>query len=80
MSESLTFEVSQSAILGLGPPSSALSIRSARLLRLLSRPFADLDVDFAGLRDRSFRFVKVDAEAFLRDMEERGAGLSPAPI
>jgi EAL domain-containing protein (putative c-di-GMP-specific phosphodiesterase class I) len=81
LSESLTFEVSQSAIRGLAPA----ELGSLDTLGALGYGFcldhvADLDVDFAGLRERSFRFVKVDAKAFLRDMEEKGTSLPGADM
>lgn len=76
LSESLIFEVSQPAILAL----SAAELGSLDTLGALGYGFcldhvADLDVDFTGLRDRYFRFVKIDAKTFLHDMEEKGAGL-----
>ncbi|MBK5197597.1 MAG: EAL domain-containing protein [Methyloceanibacter sp.] len=81
LSESLTFEVSQAAILGLG----AAELGSLDTLGALGYGFCldhvtELDVDFARLRDRHFRFVKVAAKAFLRDVEERGAGLPGADM
>jgi cyclic-di-GMP phosphodiesterase, flagellum assembly factor TipF len=76
LSESLIFEVSQPAILGL----SAAELGSLDTLGALGYGFcldhvADLDVDFAGLRDRYFRFVKIDTTTFLHDMEVKGGGL-----
>jgi len=76
LSESLIFEVSQPAILGL----STAELGSLDTLGALGYGFcldhvADLDVDFGGLRDRYFRFVKMDAKTFLHDIEEKGAGL-----
>jgi cyclic-di-GMP phosphodiesterase, flagellum assembly factor TipF len=76
LSESLIFEVNQPAILGL----SGAELGSLDTLGALGYGFCldhvgDLDVDFGGLRDRHFRFVKIDAKAFLHDMEEKGGGL-----
>jgi len=76
LSESLIFEVSQPAILALTPD----ELGSLDTLGALGYGFcldhvADLDVDFTGLRDRYFRFVKIDAKTFLHDVEEKGAGL-----
>jgi cyclic-di-GMP phosphodiesterase, flagellum assembly factor TipF len=81
LSESLIFEVSQAAILGLEPA----ELGSLDTLGALGYGFSldhvsDLDVDFAGLRDRHFRFVKVDAGTFLHDMEVRGKGLPGADM
>ncbi len=74
LSESLFFEVSQQAIRGL----SADELKSLNTLGDLGFRFsldhvADLDVDFAALRDRQFRFVKIETATFLRGMEEAGA-------
>jgi cyclic-di-GMP phosphodiesterase TipF (flagellum assembly factor) len=77
LSESLVFEVSQPAILGL----SASELGALDTLGALGYGFsldhvADLDVDFIGLRERSFRFVKVDAGIFLGGMKEKGSAFS----
>jgi cyclic-di-GMP phosphodiesterase TipF (flagellum assembly factor) len=74
LSDSLFFEVSQPAIRGL----SAEELKSLNALGALGFHFsldhvADLDVDFAALRDRHFRFVKIEAKTFLRGMQETGA-------
>ncbi len=79
LSESLIFEVSQRALLGL----ETSELGSLDTLGALGYCFSldqvsDLDVDFAGLRDRHFRFIKVDAKTFLHDMEVRGKGLPGA--
>jgi cyclic-di-GMP phosphodiesterase TipF (flagellum assembly factor) len=81
LSESLIFEVSQPAILGL----SAAELGALDTLGALGYGFsldhvADLDVDFIGLRERSFRFVKIDASTFLHDMKEKGAAFSAADM
>jgi cyclic-di-GMP phosphodiesterase, flagellum assembly factor TipF len=74
LSESLIFEVSQPAILGL----NAAELGALDTLGALGYGFsldhvADLDVDFASLRDRSFRFVKIEAKTFLHDLEAKGS-------
>ena len=76
LSESLVFEVNQPAILAL----TRAELSAFDTLGALGYGFSldhvgDLDVDFAGLRDRSFRFVKIDATTFLHGMKERGAAL-----
>jgi cyclic-di-GMP phosphodiesterase TipF (flagellum assembly factor) len=81
LSESLIFEVSQSAILGL----SADELGALDTLGALGYGFsldhvADLDVDFASLRDRSFRFVKIDAKTFLHDMAAKGSPFTAAEM
>jgi cyclic-di-GMP phosphodiesterase TipF (flagellum assembly factor) len=67
LSENLIFEVSQAAIAGFG----ATEFGAFETLAALGYGFsldhvADFDLDFVGLRDRSFHFVKVDAPTFLR--------------
>ena len=81
LSESLIFEVSQSAILGL----SADELGALDTLGALGYGFsldhvADLDVDFASLRDRSFRFVKIDTKTFLHDMAAKGSVFSASEM
>jgi cyclic-di-GMP phosphodiesterase TipF (flagellum assembly factor) len=68
--ENLIFEVNQAAIAGFG----ATEFGAFETLAALGYGFsldhvADFDLDFVGLRDRSFRFVKVDAPTFLRVMK-----------
>jgi cyclic-di-GMP phosphodiesterase, flagellum assembly factor TipF len=81
LSESLIFEVNQPAILAL----ETSELGSLDTLGTLGYSFSldhvsDLDVDFAGLRDRHFRFIKVDAKTFLHDIEVRGKGLPGADM
>ena len=81
LSESLIFEVNQPAILALETSElGSLDTLGALGYRFSLDHVSDLDVDFAGLRDRHFRFVKVDAKTFLRDMEVRGKGLPGADM
>jgi cyclic-di-GMP phosphodiesterase, flagellum assembly factor TipF len=81
LSESLIFELSQPAVLAL----ESSEFGSLDTLGALGYSFSldhvsDLDVDFAGLRDRHFRFVKVAAKTFLHDMDVRGKGLRGADM
>ncbi len=70
LSESLIFEVSQPAIAGFGTTEfGAFDTLAALGYGFSLDHVADFDLDFVGLRDRSFRFVKVDAPDFLRDHE-----------
>ncbi len=76
LSESLVFEVSQKAMDGL----SRGELAALDTLGALGYGFSldhveDLDVDFATLRERHFRFVKIAAPLFLDDIEARGAVL-----
>ena len=73
LSESLIFEVSQRAIAGFG----ATELGAFDTLAALGYGFsldhvADFDLDFIGLRDRSFRFVKIDAPTFLGGNDKVG--------
>ncbi len=81
LSESLIFEVSQPAILGLSTDElGALDTLGALGYGFSLDHVADLDVDFASLRDRSFRFVKIDAKTFLHDMEAKGSAFSASEM
>jgi cyclic-di-GMP phosphodiesterase, flagellum assembly factor TipF len=74
LSENLFFEVSQRELRGLGASElESLNTLGALGFRFSLDHVADLDVDFAALRDRHFRFVKIEAITFLRGMEETGA-------
>jgi cyclic-di-GMP phosphodiesterase TipF (flagellum assembly factor) len=76
LSESLIFEVSQAGILALTRGElSCFDTLGALGFGFSLDHVGDLDIDFAGLRDRSFRFVKIDAKTFLHDMKEKGAAL-----
>ena len=75
LSESLIFEVSQAAIAGFGTTEfGAFDTLAALGYGFSLDHVVDFDLDFVGLRDRSFRFVKVDAPAFLHGNE--GGGFS----
>jgi cyclic-di-GMP phosphodiesterase TipF (flagellum assembly factor) len=76
LSESLVFEISQKAMQGL----TRGELAALDTLGALGYGFSldhvdDLDVDFASLRERHFRFVKIAASLFLEDIEARGAVL-----
>jgi cyclic-di-GMP phosphodiesterase TipF (flagellum assembly factor) len=70
LSESLIFEVGQRGIAGFGTTEfGAFDTLAALGYGFSLDHVTDFDLDFIGLRDRSFRFVKVDAPTFLRDYE-----------
>jgi len=76
LSESMIFEVNQPGILALTRGElSCFDTLGALGFGFSLDHVGDLDIDFAGLRDRSFRFVKIDAKTFLHDMKEKGAAL-----
>jgi cyclic-di-GMP phosphodiesterase TipF (flagellum assembly factor) len=77
LGDNLTFQVSQAAVRDLG----ASGMASLKTLGKLGFCFsldriADLDVDFAGLRDHFFRFVKVDVSTLLHGTDEARAGIA----
>ncbi|HYJ57940.1 MAG TPA: EAL domain-containing protein [Methyloceanibacter sp.] len=81
LSESLIFEVSQPAILSLNEAElGALDTLGALGYGFSLDHVADLDIDFVGLRDRFFRFIKIDAKTFLGDMKAKGASFSAADM
>jgi cyclic-di-GMP phosphodiesterase TipF (flagellum assembly factor) len=76
LADSLTFQVSQRSVLDLG----ASELAGLKTLGKLGFVFsldnvADLDVDFAALRDHFFRYVKIEAKTLLHDMQEARASI-----
>ena len=81
LSESLIFEVSQPAILALNADElGALDTLGALGYGFSLDHVADLDMDFASLRDRSFRYVKIDAKTFLHGLAARGSSFTAAEM
>ncbi len=81
LSESLIFEVSQPGILALNADElGALDTLGALGYGFSLDHVADLDVDFASLRDRSFRYVKIDAKTFLRGLAAKGSRFTAAEM
>jgi cyclic-di-GMP phosphodiesterase, flagellum assembly factor TipF len=74
LADSLIFQVSQRAVLDLGTGELASLKALGKLGFVYSLDHvADLDVDFAGLRDNFFRFVKIEAKTLLHGIEEAWA-------
>ena len=76
LADSLTFQLSQRAVLDIG----ADELAGLKTLGKLGFVFsldrvADLDVDFAALRDHFFRYVKIEAKTLLHDMAEARASI-----
>ena len=68
-------------ILGLGADGlQAMKTLGELGFRFALDHVADLDVDFAGLRDRNFRFVKIEAQTLLHDMAESGARIPASDL
>jgi cyclic-di-GMP phosphodiesterase TipF (flagellum assembly factor) len=81
LAESLTFQVSQRAMLDLGAEELAGLKRLGQLGFVFSLDHvANLDVDYAALRDHFFRYVKIDAETLLHDLEQAGAAVPAADM
>ena len=81
LSDSLTFQVSQRAVLDLEPDELAGLKRLGKLGFVFSLDHvADLDVDFAALRDHFFRYVKIEAKTLLHDLDEAGASVPAADM
>ena len=81
LSESLIFEVGQPGILALNADElGALDTLGALGYGFSLDHVADLDVDFAGLRDRSFRYVKIDAKTFLHGLAAKGSPFTAAEM
>ncbi len=76
LADNLTFQLSQRAVLDIG----ADELVGLKTLGKLGFVFsldhvADLDVDFAALRDHFFRYVKIEAKTLLHDMAEARASI-----
>jgi cyclic-di-GMP phosphodiesterase, flagellum assembly factor TipF len=76
LADNLTFQLSQRAVLDIG----ADELAGLKTLGKLGFVFsldrvADLDVDFAALRDHFFRYVKIEAKTLLHDMAEARASI-----
>jgi cyclic-di-GMP phosphodiesterase TipF (flagellum assembly factor) len=81
LSESLVFEISQKAMQGLTRGElAALDTLGALGYGFSLDHVEDFDIDFASLRERHFRFVKIAAPLFLDDLEARGAVLPAAEM
>ena len=81
LSESLIFEVGQPGILALNADElGALDTLGALGYGFSLDHVGDLDVDFASLRDRSFRYVKIEAKTLLHDMAEARASIPAADM
>jgi cyclic-di-GMP phosphodiesterase TipF (flagellum assembly factor) len=76
LADNLTFQLSQRAVLDIG----ADELVGLKTLGKLGFVFsldhvADLDVDFAALRDHFFRYIKIEAKTLLHDMAEARASI-----
>jgi len=81
LSDNLVFEIGQPALAGLGQAElGALDTLAALGYGFSLDHVAGFDLDFVGLRDRSFRFVKFDARTFLRGNDIQGGGFSLADM
>jgi cyclic-di-GMP phosphodiesterase TipF (flagellum assembly factor) len=81
LSDSLFFELGQNAVRDLGADGlQAMKTLGELGFRFALGHVADLDVDFAGLRDRNFRFVKIEAQTLLHDMAESGARIPASDL
>jgi cyclic-di-GMP phosphodiesterase TipF (flagellum assembly factor) len=79
LADSLTFQVSQRAVLDLGADELAGLKSLGKLGFVFSLDHvADLDVDFAALRDHFFRYVKIEAKTLLHDLQEAGGSVPAA--
>ena len=81
LSESLIFELRQPEIMGLTRSElGSLDTLGALGFNFSLNHVVDLDIDYIGISDRYFRFIKLDAPTFLDGMEEKGAPLPPADM
>ena len=81
LADSLTFQVSQRTVLELGE-SELVGLKTLGKLGFVYSldHVADLDVDFAGLRDHFFRFIKINASTLLHDLAETRASIPASDV
>lgn len=71
LSDSLIFELTQAGLLSLTDAElGALDTLAALGYGFSLDHVADLDMDFVGMRDRAFRFVKIEAKTFIDGMKQ----------
>ena len=76
LADNLTFQLSQRSVLDIGADELAGLKTLGKLGFVFSLDHvADLDVDFAALRDHFFRYVKIEAKTLLHDMAEARASI-----
>ena len=81
LAENLTFQLSQRAVLDIGADELAGLKTLGKLGFVFSLDHvADLDVDFAALRDHFFRYVKIEARTLLHGMEEARASIQASDL
>jgi len=81
LADNLTFQLSQRAVLDIGADALAGLKTLGKLGFVFSLDHvADLDVDFAALRDHFFRYVKIEAKTLLHDMAEARASIPAADM
>ncbi len=81
LADNLTFQLSQRAVLDIGADELAgLKTLGKRGFVFSLDHVADLDVDFAALRDHFFRYVKIEAKTLLHDMAEAQASIPAADM
>ena len=81
LADNLTFQLSQRAVLDIGADELAGLKTLGKLGFVFSLDHvADLDVDFAALRDHFFRYVKIEAKTLLHDMAEARASIPAADL
>lgn len=71
LSESLIFEINQPGLLSLNEAElGALDTLAALGYGFSLDHISDFDLDLVGMRDRCFRFVKIEAKSFLNGMKD----------
>ncbi|HSA66173.1 MAG TPA: EAL domain-containing protein, partial [Methyloceanibacter sp.] len=76
LADNLTFQLSQRAVLDIGADELAGLKTLGKLGFVFSLDHvADLDVDFAALRDHFFRYVKIEAKTLLHDVAQVRASI-----
>lgn len=81
LTDNLFFEFGQADLLAITEPASAALERLARLgFRFSLDQVQSLDLDYTGLAQRNFRFVRIDASILLSELDRRTADIDVADL
>lgn len=81
LASQLVFEFSQSTMNGCGPVEERSLATLARLgFKFSMDQVSDLHLDYGGLHDRGFRYIKIPAETLLEGAAETGTDIHPGDL
>lgn len=81
LASQIVFEFSQSTVAGCGPiEEQSLAALAALGFKFSMDQVSNLQLDYGGLHDQSFRYIKIPAETLLHGAEESGADIHPGDL